>query len=87
MYCVLIVEAEREETHDLFIQNSETIKVTVVLFSTLHVKNIRQHLFVSLQRMGAAFESLRKQAEADQQDMLKCADLFIYFSNYYKNVL
>ncbi|XP_056606366.1 synaptonemal complex protein 1 isoform X2 [Triplophysa dalaica] len=43
-----VFEAEREETHDLFIQNSETIK-----------------------RMGAAFESLRKQAEADQQDMLK----------------
>nr|XP_055069068.1 synaptonemal complex protein 1 [Misgurnus anguillicaudatus]XP_055069069.1 synaptonemal complex protein 1 [Misgurnus anguillicaudatus] len=43
-----VFEAEREETHDLFIQNNENIL-----------------------RMGAAFESLRKQAEADQQDMLK----------------
>ncbi|KAI7807367.1 synaptonemal complex protein 1 [Triplophysa rosa] len=43
-----VFEAEREETHDLFIQNSE-----------------------SIQRMGAAFESLRKQAEANQQDKLK----------------
>ncbi|XP_051568665.1 synaptonemal complex protein 1-like isoform X2 [Myxocyprinus asiaticus] len=43
-----LFEAEREETQDLFIHNSEHI-----------------------QRMGAAFESLRKQAEADQQDMLQ----------------
>uniref|UniRef100_A0A673JIY1 Synaptonemal complex protein 1 n=1 Tax=Sinocyclocheilus rhinocerous TaxID=307959 RepID=A0A673JIY1_9TELE len=44
-----LFEAEREETHDLFLQNNENI-----------------------QRMVAAFEALRKQAEADQQDMLKC---------------
>uniref|UniRef100_A0A672QK97 Synaptonemal complex protein 1 n=1 Tax=Sinocyclocheilus grahami TaxID=75366 RepID=A0A672QK97_SINGR len=44
-----LFEAEREESHELFLQNNENI-----------------------QRMVAAFEALRKQAETDQQDMLKC---------------
>ncbi|KAF4079095.1 hypothetical protein AMELA_G00189130 [Ameiurus melas] len=44
-------EAEREETHGLFLQNYENI-----------------------QRMVAAFENLRLQAEADQQEMLKAKE-------------
>ncbi|XP_051752367.1 synaptonemal complex protein 1 [Ctenopharyngodon idella] len=53
-----LFEAEREETHDLFIQNSENI-----------------------QRMVAAFESLRKQAEADQQEMLKLRECLTEFKD------
>ncbi|XP_042174416.1 synaptonemal complex protein 1 isoform X1 [Oncorhynchus tshawytscha] len=43
-----LFESEREETHHLFMENSETI-----------------------QRMNAAFESLRIQAETDRLEMLK----------------
>ncbi|XP_062853487.1 synaptonemal complex protein 1 isoform X2 [Trichomycterus rosablanca] len=43
-----LFEAEKEETHDLFMQNHKNI-----------------------QRMVAAFENLRIQAEADQQELLK----------------
>ncbi|KAK3556971.1 hypothetical protein QTP70_022315 [Hemibagrus guttatus] len=46
-----LFEADREETHGLFLQNHETI-----------------------QRMVAAFESLRLQAEADQLEMLKAKE-------------
>ncbi|XP_067316430.1 synaptonemal complex protein 1 [Pseudorasbora parva] len=53
-----LFEAEREETHDLFIQNSENI-----------------------QRMVAAFESLRKQAEADQQEMLTLRECLTQFED------
>ncbi|KAI2663834.1 Synaptonemal complex protein 1 [Labeo rohita] len=53
-----LFEAEREETHDLFIQNSENI-----------------------QRMVAAFEGLRKQSEADQQDMLKLRECLTQFED------
>lgn len=51
-------EAEREETHDLFMQISENV-----------------------QRMVAAFESLRKQAEANQQDMLKLRECLAQFED------
>ncbi|XP_053539668.1 synaptonemal complex protein 1 isoform X2 [Ictalurus punctatus] len=61
-------EAEREETHGLFLQNYENI-----------------------QRMVAAFENLRVQAEADQQEMLKAKeglkqfeDLKVKFENEYR---
>ncbi|KTG37780.1 hypothetical protein cypCar_00022380 [Cyprinus carpio] len=53
-----LFEAEREETHDLFIQNSENIR-----------------------RMVAAFEGLRKQAEAHQQDMLKLRECLTQFED------
>ncbi|XP_058635018.1 synaptonemal complex protein 1-like isoform X2 [Onychostoma macrolepis] len=53
-----LFEAEREETHDLFLQNNENI-----------------------QRMVAAFEALRKQAEADQQDMLKLRECLTQFED------
>ncbi|XP_016367808.1 synaptonemal complex protein 1-like [Sinocyclocheilus rhinocerous] len=53
-----LFEAEREETHDLFIQNSENIR-----------------------RMVVAFESLRKQAESDQQDMLKLRECLTQFED------
>ncbi|XP_056126323.1 synaptonemal complex protein 1 isoform X1 [Rhinichthys klamathensis goyatoka] len=53
-----LFEAEREETQDLFIQNSENI-----------------------QRMVAAFESLRKQAEADQQEMLTLRECLAQFED------
>ncbi|XP_016092077.1 synaptonemal complex protein 1-like [Sinocyclocheilus grahami] len=53
-----LFEAEREETHDLFIQNSENIR-----------------------RMVVAFESLRKQTESDQQDMLKLRECLTQFED------
>ncbi|XP_052415304.1 synaptonemal complex protein 1-like [Carassius gibelio] len=53
-----LFEAEREETHDLFLQNNENV-----------------------QRMVAAFEALRKQAEADQQDMLKFRECLTQFED------
>ncbi|XP_043098901.1 synaptonemal complex protein 1 [Puntigrus tetrazona] len=53
-----LFESEREETHDLFVQNSENI-----------------------QRMVAAFEGLRKQAEADQQDMFKLRECLTQFED------
>ncbi|XP_059426521.1 synaptonemal complex protein 1 isoform X3 [Carassius carassius] len=53
-----LFEAEREETHDLFLQNNDNI-----------------------QRMVAAFEALRKQAEADQQDMLKLRECLTQFED------
>ncbi|MCJ8729468.1 hypothetical protein PDJAM_G00106730 [Pangasius djambal] len=63
-----LFEAEREETHGLFLQNHENI-----------------------QRMVAAFETLRLQAEADQLEMLKAKeglkqfeDLKVRFENEYR---
>ncbi|XP_059415795.1 synaptonemal complex protein 1-like isoform X1 [Carassius carassius] len=53
-----LFEAEREETHDMFIQNSENIR-----------------------RMVAAFEGLRKQAEADQREMLKLRECLTQFED------
>uniref|UniRef100_A0A9J8ALA4 Synaptonemal complex protein 1 n=1 Tax=Cyprinus carpio carpio TaxID=630221 RepID=A0A9J8ALA4_CYPCA len=53
-----LFEAEREETHDLFLQNNENI-----------------------QRMVSAFEALQKQAEADQQDMLKLRECLTQFED------
>nr|XP_046239059.1 synaptonemal complex protein 1 isoform X2 [Scatophagus argus] len=53
-----LFESEREETHHLFLRNSE-----------------------SIQKLIAAFESLRVRAEADQQEMEKVKEDFLHFED------
>ncbi|KAK9528636.1 hypothetical protein VZT92_012788 [Zoarces viviparus] len=58
-----LFESEREETHDLFTENSG-----------------------SIQKVIAAFESLRIQAEADQQEMQKVKDDLLQFEDQKENL-
>ncbi|KAG8007609.1 Synaptonemal complex protein 1 [Nibea albiflora] len=58
--CLILmpVESEREETHHLFMENSENV-----------------------QKLIAAFESLRVQAEAEQQEMQKVKEALLQFED------
>ncbi|XP_070758417.1 synaptonemal complex protein 1 [Enoplosus armatus] len=57
-----LFESEREETHHLFMENSE-----------------------SIQKLIAAFESLRVRAEADQEEMQKVREGLLQFENLKEN--
>ncbi|XP_038552982.1 synaptonemal complex protein 1 isoform X4 [Micropterus salmoides] len=59
---MLLFESEREETHHLFMENSE-----------------------SIQKLMAAFESLRVRAEADQQEMQKVKADLLQFEDLREN--
>lgn len=66
-----LVESEREETHHVLVENSESIEVNRVQ----HIAN-KSHLWTTmkafiLQKLVEAFEELRVQAEADQRETLR----------------
>ena len=80
------VESEREETHQLFLENNESIQVICTKHSNKteffsvygHISrepnslNIYQNIPTTISKgMITAFETLRIQAEADRHEMLQ----------------